>query len=152
MAYLAATKIDLAANGAVSVQWNDGHTGIYPFRYLRAQCSCAYCKHEWTGKRLVLEDQIDPNVYPMAVTPVGRYGVALTWNDGHKAGIYTFDNLRAMCQCFDCSGKEPVLSGGPLFTEAPDVSAADLQAFLDRGKEKAAGGGGCGSGSCGCKG
>ena len=74
----------------------------------------------------------------MAVNPVGRYGIALTWNDGHKAGIYTFDNLRAMCQCFACTGKEPVQDMGPLLAEAPDVTAADLQAFLDRGKEKAA--------------
>jgi DUF971 family protein len=138
--YLAATKIDLKGDKGITVQWNDGHTGIYPYRYLRAQCTCAFCKHEWTGKRLVFEDQVSPNVYPVNVNPVGRYGVSFTWDDGHSAGIYTFDNLRALCQCVDCTGTEP--------PERTDIGAQPLVAAFETMQTKKKGG--CGGGGCGC--
>ncbi len=35
---------------------------------------------------------------PVAMTPVGRYGYQITWNDGHDAGIYTLETLRALGQ------------------------------------------------------
>ncbi len=34
--------------------------------------------------------------------PVGRYGLTPVWGDGHQTGIYTYERLRATCECDDC--------------------------------------------------
>ncbi len=36
------------------------------------------------------------------VVPVGRYGLTPVWEDGHKTGIYTYEKLRASCECDEC--------------------------------------------------
>ena len=40
---------------------------------------------------------------PEKVTPVGRYAISFTWNDGHSSGIYSWDYLRRHCPCEVCS-------------------------------------------------
>jgi len=37
--------------------------------------------------------------------PVGRYGLTPIWEDGHKTGIFTFEKLRASCECAQCQAK-----------------------------------------------
>jgi DUF971 family protein len=37
--------------------------------------------------------------------PVGRYGLTPIWEDGHKTGIFTFEKLRASCECEECRAK-----------------------------------------------
>ena len=34
--------------------------------------------------------------------PIGRYGLTPIWGDGHHTGIYTYEKLRASCQCDEC--------------------------------------------------
>ncbi|HEY7358171.1 MAG TPA: gamma-butyrobetaine hydroxylase-like domain-containing protein, partial [Ktedonobacterales bacterium] len=34
--------------------------------------------------------------------PVGRYGLSPVWGDSHHTGIYTYEKLRAECQCDVC--------------------------------------------------
>jgi DUF971 family protein len=65
---------------------------------LRAHCPSA-------GERLAREN---PNPDPLAVISrvpsseivdakmVGSYAINFTWSDGHSAGIYTWDYLRAL--------------------------------------------------------
>jgi DUF971 family protein len=36
------------------------------------------------------------------IEPVGRYGLMPIWEDGHKTGIYTYEKLRASCECEQC--------------------------------------------------
>jgi DUF971 family protein len=36
------------------------------------------------------------------IEEVGAYAVRIYWNHGHSAGIYSFDHLRAICQCAEC--------------------------------------------------
>ncbi len=36
------------------------------------------------------------------VTPVGKYALKFKWNDGHEAGLYSWDYLRRVCQCAVC--------------------------------------------------
>jgi DUF971 family protein len=45
------------------------------------------------------------------MTPVGHYAYKITWSDGHDAGIYTLENLRAMCQCPECVGGSDKMTG-----------------------------------------
>jgi DUF971 family protein len=39
---------------------------------------------------------------PVEVTPIGKYALGFKWNDGHEAGIYSWDYLRRVCQCEVC--------------------------------------------------
>ena len=50
-----------------------------------------------------------PSLQRLEVTDarlVGRYAISLCWSDGHDTGIYTLENLRALCQCPVCLEKQ----------------------------------------------
>jgi len=89
--------------GGLRITWTDGHTGLYPYRYLRAQCQCAACVDEWSRKVLVQVDRIPDDIVPVQIRPVGRYAIHLEWSDGHGTGIYGFSLLRRLCPCERCS-------------------------------------------------
>ncbi len=93
----------------LSVIWGDDHVSLYPFSLLRAGCPCAECRggHEKMG------DTPDPAVFSTDlpdspatrinnVLPVGSYGITPVWEDGHDAGIYKWEYLRALCPCDEC--------------------------------------------------
>jgi DUF971 family protein len=86
----------------VVVVWEDGHESVFPLDYLRSWCPCAMCQgHEPHAKYLDLHDQ-----ELVHVDGVGNYAVALTWQDGHNTGIYSFRLLRALCPCPACGGEK----------------------------------------------
>ena len=82
------------------------------FRWLRDACPCATCheERESTGRppgepkpkaqALLVMYQEPPR--PVEVTPVGKYALRFKWNDGHEAGIYSWDYLRRVCTCNLC--------------------------------------------------
>jgi DUF971 family protein len=93
----------------LSVTWDDDHFSLYPFSLLRAGCPCAECRggHDRMG------DIPDPSVFSIDlpespatritnVLQVGSYGITPVWEDGHDAGIYKWDYLRALCPCGEC--------------------------------------------------
>ncbi len=89
------------------ITWDDGHETVLPFRYLRGNCPCASCINEITGKRMVKEEDISPNVRMEDTDKVGNYALAFLWSDGHFSGIYPFDYLRKLCRCEKCSSGKP---------------------------------------------
>ena len=93
----------------MTVLWDDGHTSLYPFSLLRAGCPCAECR----GGHDKMGDTPDPSVFTTYlpdssltrinnVVPVGSYGITPVWEDGHDAGIYRWEYLRALCPCGEC--------------------------------------------------
>jgi DUF971 family protein len=89
------------------VQWDDGHVSRYPLAYLRQECPCAACKGE-----VIFGTVYAPAKLPMftpgmneltALSPTGGYGVQASWKDGHNTGIYSWDYLRLICPCEECS-------------------------------------------------
>ena len=86
---------DLALNeqGGLTIRWEDGQESIFAPRFLRAQCPCAGCVEEWTGKRTVGEAQVAADVRCRGINPVGNYAVQLDWSDNHQTGIYSWDYL-----------------------------------------------------------
>jgi DUF971 family protein len=91
------------------VTWDDNHVSLYPFSLLRAGCPCAECRggHDRMG------DTPDPSAFTRDMPdspatrltnllPVGSYGVTAVWEDGHDAGIYKWQYLRALCPCGEC--------------------------------------------------
>jgi DUF971 family protein len=39
---------------------------------------------------------------------VGYYAYSIEWSDGHNTGIFTFDLLRALCECDACQGRKSI--------------------------------------------
>lgn len=93
------------------IEWNDGHRSVYSWKHLREHCPCAGCREEHSRPpdplRVLTPRELAPRppLAPLAVTPVGHYAYKITWNDGHDTGLYTLENLRALCQCPECSSK-----------------------------------------------
>lgn len=100
-------RIKLDREGrSVIIGWGDGHECVYDWEYLRWRCPCAHCQGEggrpgelqmitvFRPEQTVMED----------LEMVGRYALSPLWQDGHHTGIYSWRNLRAMCQDEAASG------------------------------------------------
>jgi len=99
----------------VSVRWSDGHLSAYPYAYLRGKCPCATC--EELGAPAIKPPSPLPILGQRPLKPdraelVGRYALQIFWSDGHSAGIYSFDYLRNLCPCPECTAKRQTASVG----------------------------------------
>ena len=88
---------------ALRITWEDGHESVYQPFDLRMSCPCAGCVDEASGRRTLTEATVPPGVYPSAIHYVGRYALQFVWSDGHDTGLYSYDLLRALCDCEGCS-------------------------------------------------
>ena len=102
--------INQAGPQELEIKWSDGHRSLYSTYDLRLGCRCANCVDEWNGKPRLVRENIPPDIHPLTVEGVGRYGIKINWSDGHSTGIYSFDYLKSLCNCALCreekSGKE----------------------------------------------
>jgi DUF971 family protein len=89
------------------IDWNDGHRGVVTWQHLRDNCPCAGCREQREKPpdpfRILKPNELVP-LRPVAMKPVGRYAYQITWSDGHDSGIFTLEQLRALCQCDACRG------------------------------------------------
>jgi DUF971 family protein len=87
--------IDLAFDndGNLLIHWDDNKESNFAPRWLRARCPCAECVEEWSGKRVVGDEQVKEGTKPRGMKDVGRYAVQIEWSDGHSTGIYSWDYL-----------------------------------------------------------
>lgn len=105
-------RVKKTEGSGVEIDWRDGHTSAWDFRWLRDACPCATCHEEREksgrapgdpkAKTQTLLAMYEAPPRPVEVTPVGKYAVKFKWNDGHEAGIYSWDYLRRVCQCAEC--------------------------------------------------
>ncbi len=93
----------------MAVIWDDGHTSLYPFSLLRSGCPCAECRGGHDKMGLTPDPSVFTETLPDSpatrltnLIPVGSYGLNPVWEDGHDAGIYRWDYLRALCPCGEC--------------------------------------------------
>ena len=101
------TKID---STKVSLLWDDGHEGPVALRTLRDACPCAGCQ----GETILLHHYAAPEkkasgplAYQLEGAEVmGNYALKLSWGDGHGQGIYTWEHLRSLCECEECSARK----------------------------------------------
>jgi DUF971 family protein len=110
-------RVKKSEGTGVEIDWRDGHKSSWSFRWLRDACPCATCHEErqQSGRApgipkpspqgLLQMYQEPPR--PFEVTPVGKYALKFKWNDGHEAGIYSWDYLRRVCDCGQCRGDRP---------------------------------------------
>jgi len=77
-------------DGRVVLVFNDGKELSVKAFDLRANCPCALCISEVTGKQLVDIKKIPADINPVEILPLGNYAVGITWSDGHSSGIYPY--------------------------------------------------------------
>ena len=80
----------------LKIDWADGSTSQIDARKLRLSCPCASCVDEVTGEKILKPESVSINIKVLGVKPVGRYGVAVNFSDGHNTGIYKYSNLKSM--------------------------------------------------------
>jgi DUF971 family protein len=97
--------------GLLTIVWEDGHRSEYRFVDLRAACPCAECQGTH-AENSEADGSLDLNL-PLrseratqleALEQVGNYALQITWQDGHRFGIYTWDYLRSLCPCEEHAG------------------------------------------------
>lgn len=100
------TEIHQKNSGEIAITWNDGHESNVTIRTLRNACPCAGCKGETVLFKTYVPPAFNtetPGRYLLqAAVPVGNYALKLTWGDGHDMGIYTWEQLRSLCECSVC--------------------------------------------------
>ena len=97
------TNIATLPNGDLAVAWSDGHESYYGDHYLRCLCPCAACVDEMSGAKTLRDGTVPRDVHPLQVSTVGRYALSVLWSDRHDTGIYSYETLRRICPCDECS-------------------------------------------------
>jgi len=94
------------------IDWNDDHKTPISFGLLRAACPCATCRGGHENMKPEPDSSVFERELPNStmtdidkVEMVGSYGLSIMWADGHHYGIYTWQYLRALCNCDDCRAK-----------------------------------------------
>lgn len=87
----------------IALQFDTGESFEISALDLRYSCPCASCVDEMTGKRTLRRESLKPDVRPTQISPVGNYGIHVQWSDGHRTGMYHFDNLYHLAKAHPAS-------------------------------------------------
>jgi DUF971 family protein len=101
--------IAISKSKGVKIDWKDGHRSEYSLTYLRDKCPCAQCTgaHGTPPRQPESNNPFQmykPSLKMLDVEPVGSYAIRINWSDGHSSGIYSYEHLREICPCMECSG------------------------------------------------
>lgn len=100
-------KFTRTSSTELSLLWDDGHAGVVSVKTLRDACPCAGCQGETILGQHYGPSPVDyeaPGRYGLqGASPVGNYGLRLSWGDGHSDGIYNWEILRSLCECPECA-------------------------------------------------
>ena len=88
--------VRLVGRYALGVEWRDGHSSIFPFDVLRADCPCPTCRQRTGGG-----PPGDAEGWPVEITKEGT-GLRIRWQDGHDT-TFGGAELRALCRCAGCT-------------------------------------------------
>ena len=116
-------RVLITEGKGMEIDWADGHRSAWSFAWLREACPCATCVEERKAEgRKIGQPKTKPAaVLPMYTPPakpasaqaVGRYAIQFNWQDGHSGGIYSWDYLRRVCQCRECTFSADETTGAP---------------------------------------
>ena len=106
--------IAVAKSKGIEIDWKDGHHSSYGVDYLRDWCPCATCTgaHGTEPRRKTAPaaaatggpfQMYKPRERMVSIETVGNYALRIVWVDGHGSGIYSFDHLRTICPCPECT-------------------------------------------------
>jgi len=116
-------RVLMTEGNGLQIDWSDGHKSAWGFAWLREACPCATCVDERNAegrkagqakpKPTQLLPMYAPPPKPASAHAVGRYAIQFIWADGHSGGIYSWEYLRRMCQCQECTFAEAETKGTP---------------------------------------
>jgi DUF971 family protein len=116
-------RVLLTEGKGMEIDWTDGHRSAWTFAWLRDACPCATCNEERKqegrkagqpkAKPVAVLPMYTPPAKPASAHAVGRYAIQFNWQDGHSGGIYSWDYLRRVCQCRECTFAAEETSGAP---------------------------------------
>jgi len=131
----------------LDVAYDDGSAFSLPFEYLRVYSPSAEVKGHGPGQEVL---QLGKREIGIAdVEQVGNYAIKPTFSDGHDTGIFSWDYLYELGRSQESLWKQYVarLQAAGYDEES---GRAPVTQFAEVAASKKSGGGGCGSGSCGC--
>lgn len=94
-------SLDLDRERGLTVTWQDGSTSFFPVAYLRHMSPSAdmrQLRDDMVSNPLTVLPDTGPASALRAIDArlVGRYAVRITFSDGHKTGLYSWDYLRSI--------------------------------------------------------
>lgn len=90
-------EIVFDANG-VTLKWPGGQSWQVKNFDLRLISQDALSVNEMTGEQILKPEDIRPDIAAKEITPLGHYGIAISWNDGHSSAIYTYKNIEEIAK------------------------------------------------------
>lgn len=101
---------------AIELRWSDGKANTLAASLLRKECPCATCREargdefhqsplgsveakdkKKTSMLKVVDHSADEQLRIEEIRAVGNYAISITWGDKHNTGIYSFEQLRSLC-------------------------------------------------------
>ena len=130
----------------LDIAFDDGAKFSIPFELLRVYSPSAEVMGHGPGQEVLQTGKREVGI--AGVEPVGNYAVQPTFSDGHNTGIFTWDYL------YQLGNEQDALWA--TYMDRLHASGFDGDSGRDSGisltgPSAAKQGGGCGSGSCGCK-
>ena len=130
----------------LDIAFDDGAKFSIPFELLRVYSPSAEVMGHGPGQEVLQTGKREVSI--AGVEPVGNYAVQPTFSDGHNTGIFTWDYL------YKLGNEKDALWA--TYMDRLHASGFDGDSGRDSGisltgPSAAKQGGGCGSGSCGCK-
>ena len=116
-------RVMLTEGKGLEIDWKDGHRSAWSFAWLREACPCATCIEQRSlegrkpgqpkAKPIDVLPMYTPPAKPKSAQAVGRYAIQFNWIDGHSGGIYSWEYLRRVCQCGECTFETAETAGAP---------------------------------------
>jgi len=116
-------RVLLTEGKGLEIDWRDGHKSAWNFAWLREACPCATCvdQRQQEGRKPGQPkpkpasglQMYTPPAKPKSAQAVGRYAIQFNWLDGHSGGIYSWEYLRRVCQCSECTFEATETKGSP---------------------------------------
>ena len=82
------------SDSEITILWSDGAETRYSAAMLRRSCPCATCVNEWTGEKILRDDNVADDLTFKHTSIVGRYALNFHFADSHDTGIFSFSYLR----------------------------------------------------------
>ncbi len=107
--------IAISKSKGIKIDWKDGHHSEYGLQYLRDKCPCANCTGIHGEAPAAPEPTSPFQMFKPAlkmddVEAIGSYAIRIRWNDGHNAGIYSWEHLRRICRCDECTAADAMVA------------------------------------------
>lgn len=102
MGKVTASKIDppevIQTAETVRFKWKDKDDWNINAVHLRSSCRCALCVDEYSGEKILDDEDIPEDIHIESVTPLGNYALSISWSDGHSSGIFPYGQLEDLAQ------------------------------------------------------